>query len=195
MALIGTHDSVTGEKGYGFFGLFRWFGQTQVLTIKEQAICGVKYFDLRVRKTDRGWICAHGLWETKKTFTEILSDISKNTPLESVLLAVTYEGTLPKEMTEESFIKFIKKTVKKYSNLSLHVISEKYKKIKFGKKVWNTMWSRDSYGYKIIGHYPHFSLTPFPPIPSLWKMEKPIFSEDSKTITIIDFLTYEDFKD
>lgn len=192
MAFVGTHDSVTGEKGYGFFNLFKFFGQTQKLTISDQAKSGVKYFDIRVRKTNRGWICAHGLWETKKSFNEILSDISKNTIHESVLITVTYEGTLPKDLSEANFIKLVKKAVKRFSNLSILSISEKYKKLSWKKRVWNTMWSRSSHGYNLIGHYPHFSLTPFPPIPSLWRMEKPDLSGNDKTIIIIDFYEGKD---
>lgn len=186
MAYFGTHDSVTGEVGYGVVEYFKWFGQTQKLSIIEQAKAGVKYFDIRVRKTERGWICAHGLWETKKTFTTILKEISQNIIHEKAYIAVTYEGTLPKNLSEDAFLKFIKKTLKKYPNLILYSVSEKYKKVSFFKKEWNSIWGKG--GLKIISHYTHFKLTPFPPIPSLWKKEFPKeISEDPNTIIILDF--------
>lgn len=185
MAYFGTHDSVTGEKGHGVFKAFRYLGQTQKLTIIEQAKAGVKYFDLRVRRTKRGWICAHGLWETKKTFSQFLKEISDNAQYSEIYIAVTYEGTLPKDLSEADFTKFIKKSIKKYTNLKLYSVSEKYKKVSWNKTVWNSIWTRG--GLNIIGHYPHFSLTPFPPVPSFWKMEKPELPEDENTIVIIDF--------
>ena len=186
MALIGTHDSATGEKGYGFINLFKFFGKTQDMSIIEQAKAGIRYFDLRVRKTERGWICAHGLWETKKTFQTILKEISENTKEEFVLVSVTYEGTLPYDIKSEGFVRFIKKTIKKYSNLTLISIAEKYKKVSWNKREWNQIWSRS--GYKLIGHYPHFSWKPFPPIPSFWKMSFPEeIPSDEKTVIIVDF--------
>ena len=185
MAYFGTHDSVTGEKGHGIVNLFKFFGQTQRMTIIDQAKSGIKYFDIRVRRTNRGWICAHGLWETEKTFSQILKEISINTIHSKVFVAITYEGTLPKDMSESDFIKFIKKSLKRFSNLILYSVSEKYKKISWNKRVWNSIWTKG--GLKVIGHYPHFSLTPFPPIPSFWKMEKPEIPEDENTIIIIDF--------
>lgn len=186
MAYFGTHDSVTGEKGHGIINLFRYLGQTQSYTIIEQAKAGIKYFDLRVRRTSRGWICAHGLWETEKTFYEILKEISSNTIHDQVYIAVTYEGTLPNNLTEDAFVKFIKKTIKKFNNLIIYSISEKYKKISWKKKVWNTIWVKGN--LNIISHYTHFSLTPFPPIPSLWKKDNNIeFPDDPKTIVILDF--------
>lgn len=186
MAFFGTHDSVTGEKGYGIIKFFKFFGQTQTYTIIEQAKSGVKYFDIRVRKTDRGWICAHGLWETKKTFQQFLKEISENIIHETAYIAVTYEGTLPKGMSEKDFLKFIKKNIKRYENLILYSVSEKYKKSENHKLVWNSIWTKG--GLNIIAHYTHFSLTPFPPIPSFWKMEYPeVIPEDDKTIVIVDF--------
>jgi hypothetical protein len=69
---IATHDSATGESGYGIFSwLFTPFARTQSKTIKEQIEAGCRLFDIRIRKTKRGWICCHGTWETKKTLDEI----------------------------------------------------------------------------------------------------------------------------
>lgn len=184
MAFFGTHDSVTGEKGYGFFKIFKWFGQTQKYTIKEQLSSGVKYFDLRIRRTERGWICAHGLWETEKTFLDIIKEISRGTT-EDIYIAITYEGTLPKDMTETAFLKFCRKSLKRYTNLILYSVSEKYKKVN-RKRVWNSIWGKG--GLKIIAHYTHFSIKPFPPIPSLWKMGYPEeIPEDNNTVIIVDF--------
>lgn len=186
MAFFGTHNSVTGEKGYGFKNLFRFFRQTQKYTIIEQAKKGVRYFDIKVRKTTRGWVCANGSWETKKTFQEIIREISYNTIYENVYLSITYEGCLPKELTEKDFLRFIKKNIKKYDNLTLYSVSEKYKrsKRKLGK---NPIWTRG--GLTLIENYTQFSfIKPFPPIPYFWKKENPeeIPSND-KTIIIVDF--------
>lgn len=186
-AFFGTHNSVTGEKSFGFFNIFKWFSKTQKYTIKEQAKKGVKFFDLRVKRTNRGWVCAHGLWETEKTFSELLREISKNTIHDIVYISVTYEGTLPKDLSEISFLKFIRKSLKKYTNLILYSVFEKYKKTGEGKRENYLIWEKG--GLEIIKYYTQFSnLKPFPPIPVFWKKTKlENISDDEKTIIIVDF--------
>ena len=186
MAFFGTHNSVTGEKGYGFINLFKFFCKTQNYTIIEQAKKGVRYFDIKVRKTSRGWVGANGSWETKKTFQEILKEISNNIIHENAYLSITYEGSLPKNLTEKDFLKFIKKNIKRYDNLTLYSVSEKYKKSQ--KKLgMNPIWTRG--GLTLIEHFTQFSfLKPFPPIPSLWKKEAlEEVPMNDKTIIIVDF--------
>lgn len=73
---IGTHDSVTGEKSYGilsFIGIP--FAKTQSKTIDEQYKACCRYFDIRVKKTKRGWICAHGLQQSKRLAEDILEQL------------------------------------------------------------------------------------------------------------------------
>ena len=59
MKLIGTHNSATGENGYGVLSwLVAPFAVTQRKTICEQFDAGCRSFDIRVRLTKRGWVCA-----------------------------------------------------------------------------------------------------------------------------------------
>ena len=75
---IATHNSATGEKGRGFLSfLVTPFAKTQSKTIKEQYDTGCRSFDIRVRKDKDGvFRCAHGLWMSKRSATEILSEVN-----------------------------------------------------------------------------------------------------------------------
>ena len=181
MALIGTHDSVTGEAGYGFSRIFNIFKQTQTLSIIEQAKAGIRFFDIKIRQTERGWICSNGKWETKKTFQTILKELSENLSTEFALISITYDGTLPADMKDEGFVKFVKKTIKKYDNLTLTSVSEKYK------KELNQIWHRN--GYRSMEHYSKItSWKRILPIPRLWKLDFPeSIPSDEKWIIIVDF--------
>lgn len=73
---IATHNSSTGESGHGIISwLVTPFAKCQSKTIQEQYEAGCRYFDIRVRNTKRGYICAHGLWESKRYFIDILMEI------------------------------------------------------------------------------------------------------------------------
>ena len=77
MNKIGTHNSVTGEKSYGVLSkIVAIFSICQFKTIQEQLEAGCTYFDIRVCKTRRGWICAHGLWESKRSADSILQELN-----------------------------------------------------------------------------------------------------------------------
>lgn len=168
MEFFGTHNSVTGEKGYGFFRFLKYLTRTQKYTIIEQAKTGVKYFDIKVRKTYRGWICTNGLWETEKTMQEIFKEISKNTIHEEVFVGITYDGTLPKEISQRDFLKFIKKSVKRYPNLIVYSISE------MSRKKETEIWCKR--GLNLINSYDHRI-----------KENLEEKSRDDKTIVIVDF--------
>lgn len=91
MKKIATHNSATGEAGHG---LLSWlvvpFARTQRKTIREQFDAGCRSFDIRVRKTKRGWVCAHGLWESERSAEDILKEIDYFG--ERTEVAVMYEG-------------------------------------------------------------------------------------------------------
>ena len=178
---FGTHDSVTGEQGYGLASLFTWLCKTQTLCIKDQVIKGCKYFDLRVRKTRRGYICAHGLWTTKKLFTDILVDLKDK---EDIYVSVTYEGSLDDSKYKE-FIKYVKSVIPE--NVKLTFIAVKYAKIGRYKRGWKTI---ETVNYlPIKGLYPCFDFRDYKsllPIPYLWrKLNVTELSEDK--VNVIDF--------
>lgn len=94
MLKIATHDSATGEASKGFISfLVIPFARTQNKTITEQYNAGCRSFDIRVRysKKRHTWICAHGLWESKRTAEDIIKEI--NSFKDKCEVCVTYEGT------------------------------------------------------------------------------------------------------
>lgn len=87
---ISTHNSVTGEAGHGILSwLVTPFSRCQSKTIVEQYKAGCRYYDIRVKYTKRGWICAHGLWESKKELPDILNHIDS---FGDCFVMLTYEG-------------------------------------------------------------------------------------------------------
>jgi hypothetical protein len=70
LAMPGSHDSAT----YGEYP-FSSVAKTQSLTIKEQLIRGIRYFDLRVRVHNGVFYAHHGPVGTENHFTDILTDI------------------------------------------------------------------------------------------------------------------------
>ena len=97
MDKIATHNSVTGERGHGILSwLVAPFSMCQSKTLKEQYNAGCRYFDIRYRwsKRRKHFVCAHGLWEAKKTLQEVLDelrDIARGHN-DRVYIMLTYEG-------------------------------------------------------------------------------------------------------
>lgn len=116
---IATHDSATGEKPKNFLSwLLIPFARTQGKTIKEQYEAGARMFDLRIRQSKNVWHMAHGPFMTKKTFIDILSELSEFD--ETCYILVTYEGKL---VGETELAKFISQ---------VNYLKENYPKIKWG---------------------------------------------------------------
>ena len=91
MLKIATHNSCTGEKGYGWTRLFTLFSKCQNKTLIEQYRAGVRYFDIRIKHTKRGLIAANGLWQSYKTVYTLLKElyVEANEPC---YISITYEG-------------------------------------------------------------------------------------------------------
>ena len=177
MKKIGTHDSVSGEKGKGILSfLLIPFSRTQSKTIAEQIAVGCRWFDIRVRKTKKGWICAHGLWVCKRSADDILSQI--NAVEGEVCARITYEG-----WDERDYLAQVEEWHRKYPNIRLETINVKYPKWTT-LKVYNSIPCRDKYI-----HLDFSSWHTFLPIPWLWKKiyyNRVEFNEDS--YTVVDFL-------
>lgn len=95
MIKIATHDSATGEIGHGLLSwLVTPFAKTQSKTIAGQYAAGCRSFDIRVRPAcgrRKGYVCAHGLWESERSAVDILCMIDRFPDRCQVCL--TYEGT------------------------------------------------------------------------------------------------------
>ena len=93
--LIGTHNSATGLPSADWKSkLVVPFARTQTKSLIEQWRNGCRYFDLRVRKTQRGWVFAHGLWESKYPVCKYLDRLNRlaATDNELTYVSITYEG-------------------------------------------------------------------------------------------------------
>lgn len=122
MKLIGTHDSATGEKGHGFMSwLLIPFAKTQSKTIRQQYDAGCRYFDIRIKETKRGWVCAHGLWRTKRLATDILQEL--NDMPDTVQVELTYEGTVK---GKDKFKECIEQFEKQYPHIKWGIRAIKY---------------------------------------------------------------------
>lgn len=173
---IATHNSATGELGHGIISwLVTPFAKCQSKTIKEQYYAGCRYFDIRVRKTKRGWVCAHGLWESKRYFIDILMEISRFC---DCYVMITYEGEAPDDFTQ-----YIDSIVRSFSNIKFTSINTKKPKWK-SLRIYNNVGYDNE--YKILdGSSWHTYL----PIPWLWKRiyyDNTVFDTDS--FTFVDFL-------
>jgi len=76
----GSHDAATKSM--------IWMGETQSLTVGEQLRCGVRYFDVRIKKTDDGYVIFHGPLngpEADGVFDDVAEFLSKHAD-ETVIL-------------------------------------------------------------------------------------------------------------
>lgn len=90
----GTHDTATQ------YVTASYFSQTQSLSIKEQLDIGVRYFDIRLEKTENDFIAVHGITDCKedsgvlaKNLTagkiiEYCRDFLKSNPTETILFQI-----------------------------------------------------------------------------------------------------------
>ena len=131
MLKIATHDSATGEKPKNLLSvLVVPFACTQSKTIAEQYNAGCRSFDLRIKKVNNQWHCAHGIWISKRTFIDILQEI--NNFVDSCYVSVTYEGSLK---NNDEIIFIFNKIKEEYTNIIWGALSIKYGKDSTGIKV------------------------------------------------------------
>ena len=159
--MIGSHDSFTYlEAKYSIFNLFSFLWRTQSLTIGEQIVKGVFYFDIRVRKVSKKdsnkycWRVCHGLVDFDVEFNRI-EDILKTFKPYKVRI-ILERGS---NEDEELFINEVKEVFKNYEDLWFSCI----------KKNWIVIVDLDPY---IID----YSYTPFLSSNSLWSNTKRFFS-------------------
>lgn len=159
--MIGSHDSFTYlEAKYSIFNLFSFLWRTQSLTIGEQIVKGVFYFDIRVRKVSKKdsnkycWRVCHGLVDFDVEFNRI-EDILKTFKPYKVRIILERGST----EDEELFINEVKEVSKNYENLWFSCI----------KKNWIVIVDLDPY---IID----YSYTPILSGNTLWSNIKRIFN-------------------
>lgn len=99
--LLAAHNAGTGEKPYNFFAkIGKPIYKCQNKSIEELCKAGVRLFDLRVKYVNDRLYIAHGLALLDKTLYGAIRDIYDNTPEGEIsYIMVTYEGTLPLELS------------------------------------------------------------------------------------------------
>lgn len=178
MKKIATHNSCTGERG---FGLLSWlvtpFSRCQTKTLTEQYDAGVRYFDIRIRKTKRGWVSAHGLWESEKTIHELLQELNDHAK-EECFISLCYEGTGCYE--EKDFIYALKTKFNKII-VSYYAIKKPYWRVI---ELYNYIECEQC--YKNLDFSSWHTLIP---LPILWKkffFKKVTFNEE--IFKMVDFI-------
>lgn len=191
MKKIATHNSSTGEVA-GTIGsiLLTPFAKCQSKTIKQQYEAGCRLFDIRVKLVKGIWRCAHGVWVTKRSAIDILSELN-NFP-ECVAVDLTYEGSV-KEVSVEDFKTFVESCKEVFKYIIWGGIAYKYSDKSKGIKVDYYYIEKASPKYKggVQGFLPldGRSWHTYIPIPWLWNLiytRKHKFNEDR--FTYVDFL-------
>ena len=177
MLKIATHHSATGEAGRGILSfLVAPFSKCQSKTLKEQYEAGCRYFDIRYKWSEEqfGWVCAHGLWESKRNLYEVLNEINS---FGDCYVMMTCESGEP--MLDAR----IDVLIKMFTNIKFTSFNVKHPEWKVVRSI-NPVPSVSK--FKILDWSTWHTLLP---IPWLWKkvyFDKPEFNED--IFTMVDFL-------
>ena len=190
MKKIGTHNSATGESGKG---LLSWLGtpfsKCQRKTIREQYEAGARYFDLRAAWRDGEWRCAHGLWTSRRTLADILTEI--NGYDEPCKVILTYEGG----EDEPNFIAFkaeVEDIVRDYLYIQFQYFAVKLPK-------WR-IWKKVGKNYPVQGFVPIEGWRRLLPVPWIWHFILSLRyrrcatfgagapTEETKKYVLVDFL-------
>lgn len=179
MKKIATHNSATGEYGTLLSSLFSIFSKCQNKTLVEQYNIGVRYFDIRVRKTWRGWVCAHGLWVARKPLFDLLKTLNDAVQGDTCYITLMYEGKSTLEIMEE-----LKNMVESICpNLTIVYVGAK-------KPSWTAL--KTYHHIQVVSKFKGLGFATwhtYLPIPWLWKkiyFDKVEFNEDY--FIMVDFI-------
>lgn len=194
--LISTHNSATGNKGYGILSkLLTPFAKCQSKTLTEQYKAGCRYFDIRVVKDKRGFVTAHGLWRgvaLPNALAEIRNACEKGK--EPAYLSVTWEGDTTdwSDVKVRSFVSFVRNYVRcqncdnaEQDWLLLTTVNAK-------KPHGTTLWINDKIEQptvvqKFYGLY-WFNWRVLFPVPAFWAWRYGKVNFNAEYYTQVDFL-------
>lgn len=124
--MIGTHDSMTYLPArWRVFELVSFLWRTQSKTLSEQECAGTRYFDIRVRRTRKGWQVCHGLVDLRMRFGSLEEVLDMFTPY--LVRLILERGD------DELFISEVRALEERYRNLSFACL----------KKGWQVIVDRD----------------------------------------------------
>lgn len=106
MNKIGTHNSVTGERGSLWSWFLTPFARCQSKTLVEQYKAGCRLFDLRIKRHRGRYYGAHGMWRTREEITDVLWELYEAAMEDKakVYVMTTYEGRLKGEAEKRDFL-------------------------------------------------------------------------------------------
>lgn len=193
-SLISTHNSATGNKGYGLLSkLLTPFAKCQNKTLTEQYEAGCRYFDIRVSKDSRGYITAHGPWRGG-TLHDVLTEIRKacDDGNEPAYLSVTWEGGVSD--WSESKVKYFVEIVQNFVNC-LNDAERKYlilTQIGAKKPYGTILWVNYEIDRPVVVQrfYPlyWFNWRVLFPVPRFWAWRYGKVEFNDKHYTQVDFL-------
>lgn len=187
---IGTHNSATGEEGVGWRKLLTPFVRCQSKTLVEQYKAGCRFFDIRVRDYNGELYCHHGLWRSKKTAKDLLSELFRvKRPTDTVYIELTWEGDM---MMNDQFTKMVQLSTW-ISSLNPHwdmtVATHRVTCIRV-KKNWHAVLTFEAVPYKgdgtgFLGIHGKRRLLP---IPWLWAKIRGKVEFNDKEFVLVNFL-------
>ena len=190
MLKIATHNSATGECGNWYSWIFAIFSKTQSKTIKEQYEAGSRVFDIRIRKINDQWKCAHGFWVTKKSAEDIFKELNEFE--DPCSITITYEGGYE---NNELFKAYVQKIKSLYKHNKYGPVAVKYGKNAEGLKIeYDYILEADKNWIDancVQGFLPLNGSTwhTYLPIPWLWdKLYKRPHKFNEEIYTYVDFL-------
>lgn len=127
-ALIGTHNSATGEPSKGLLSLLvAPFAKCQSKTIRQQYTAGCRLFDFRIKYNSKNeLVFAHGLWTAKTKVKEVLKTLNTWSTLDDpIYCTIMYEGKLSEDK-DDWWLSICEEIREKYPNLHILNVQVKY---------------------------------------------------------------------
>lgn len=178
--LIGTHNSLTGSKIYGWQRYFSWlispFSKCQDYSLLQQYNKGIRIYDIQVAKHKNTWRASHGfVWyqSTIDALYEVLDMAEDDDNLIGIRIGLDNHWRFSKFSKEAEKLEFLDLVDKlsKHPNLRiLEVYIEKpwdiiYRTPGYDKEVFEKYWSL-SWAKTKMKHWWQFYY--YLPIPVLW---------------------------
>lgn len=191
--VIGSHNSWTyAEPRKWWMKLLAFTAKCQKLNIREQYLCGVRCFDLRIKiNKDKQFTIAHGIIEYKYSFCELLNDLQYLDSKKDTYVRVLHEVRSEKEYNEES--------IEAFSNYC-RILTLLFEDIKF----WNGRNLYDNrkdfvFNTKDLNCDDKYASVDYPKIIDDWwpwiyayrNNKKIIKNGTDKDVLLIDFVDYE----
>ena len=184
--MYGTHNAATGERGIGILSwLVTPFSRCQRKTLSQQFVRGCQLFDIRAKWYKGEWHCGHGLWTSKRTLLDIITQLSK---YDHAYVTLTVEGndTDSKRIISDGTLKEIQKMLNTPEHLHLVYLAVKKPTWRVVEYYNHMIANSINTDYEILDSH---NWRRFIPIPYLWsRLLHPHPKTTYGTYTLVDFL-------